>query len=339
MPEAQAATKDTTTTGTAAAETTTGATTATDKGAAGTGAAAATTIVTKDAAATTDTGDGTATNDATKGYWPDDWQTRVSKGDEKRSKALGKFHSPEALADSYFALERRFSSGEYRPVLPKDPKPEEISAWRKDNGIPEKPEAYDIKDLKIPDTDKEIVGNFLKSAHEANMTPQQAKVSLSNYYQIQEQQAQARAQKDDEQRHAALDALNHEWGGSFRRNVNLIEGTILSRFPEDVRGLIKSARLPDGTALFNSVPALKALAGLALELNPAGIVAPASGGDLAKPALAEYKELQDFMRKNRTAYNKDSVKQDRMGQLIEYLRKQELIDESGNEISQKKKAA
>lgn len=337
MAEAAVATKDTTTTGTAAAAAATTATTATDKGASATTTAAAVTAVDKGTTTVADTGTA-ATNDTAKGYWPEDWQTRVAKADEKRAKALGKFHSPEALADSYFALERRMSSGEFKPVLPKDPKPEEIAQWRKDNGIPDKPESYDLKDLKIPAADKDIVAGFLKSAHETNMTPDQAKVAIGNYYTIQEQQSKARAQKDDEQRHSALDALNAEWGGSFRRNVNLIEGTVLSAFPEDVRSLIKSARLPDGTALFNNVAALKGLASLALQLNPAGIVAPAGGGDLAKPALQEYKELQTMMREKRGAYNKDPSKQARMIELIEYLRKNELIDENGN-IVQSKKAA
>ena len=121
--------------------------------------------------------------------------------------------------------------------------------------------------------------------------------------------------------------------------MNLIEGTILSKFQEDVRTMLKSARLPDGTAVFNSVPALKALASLALEINPAGIVAPGGTGDLAKPALEEYQELQKFMREKRNLYNKDQARQDRMGQLIEYLRKQELIDDNGNIVQQRKKAA
>lgn len=337
MADAATATKDT---GTAAAAATTTATTATDKGASSaTTAAAASTALDKTAATTTTTDGAAATNDAAKGVWPEDWQARMAGEDKDELKQVSRYQSPTDIWKKARSLEKRLSSGEFKAVLPKDPKPEEIAAWRKDNGIPDKPESYDLKDLKIPAADKEIVGAFLKSAHDANMTPDQAKVAVGNYYAIQEQQSKARAQKDDEQRHAALDSLNADWGGSFRRNVNLIEGTVLAAFPEDVRTLIKSARLPDGTALFNNVAALKGLAALALQINPAGIVAPAGGGDLAKPALQEYKELQTLMREKRSVYNKDPSKQARMIELIEYLSKNELIDGNGNIVEAKKKAA
>ena len=81
MAEAAAATTDK---GTAAAAPATGATTTTDKGAAGAAAAAATTATTGKTAATSTTDTGTATNDV-KAFWPENWQERVSKGDDKRA--------------------------------------------------------------------------------------------------------------------------------------------------------------------------------------------------------------------------------------------------------------
>src|SRR6266404_2104416 len=152
-----------------------------------------------------------------KGYWPDNWQARLAGDDEKALKQLGRYASPEDIWKKARSLEQRLSSGEFKAVLPKDPKPEELSAWRKDNGIPDAPEKYDLKGLAIPDSDKDIVTSFLKAAHGANFTPEQTKLAVGNYYEMQKQQTEARAAKDDEQRHAALDALNSEWGGSFRR--------------------------------------------------------------------------------------------------------------------------
>lgn len=273
-----------------------------------------------------------------KGYWPEGWQARIAGEDKDELKQIGRYASPEDIWKKARSLEKRLSSGEYKAVLPKDPKPDELASWRKDNGIPDAPDKYDLKGLKIPDSDKEIVSGIVSRLHTQNAAPAVVREAIQAYYDQQTAQAQARSQKDDEQRHAALDALNGEWGGSFRRNVNLIEGTILSRFPEDVRDLVKSARLPDGTALFNSVPALKALAALALEINPAGVVAPAGTSDLAKPALEEYQDLQKFMREKRSAYNKDAGKQARMQELIGFLAKQELIDGNGNVIVKKKAA-
>lgn len=279
-----------------------------------------------------------AANEA-KGYWPENWQARLAGDDEKALKQVARYASPEDIWKKARSLEQRLSSGEFKAALPKDPKPEEVAAWRKDNGIPEAPDKYDLKGITIPKGDEEVIGNFLKRMHGANYTPEQARVAVESYYSEQQRQVQARQTRDDDERHSALDTLNQEYGGSFRRNINLVEGTILSQFPEDVRDLIRSARLPNGQALFNNVSAVKALVALALQINPAGVVAPAGSGDLAKPALAEYQELQKFMREKRTAYNKDPAKQARVTELIEYLRKQDLIDDNGNVVVQAKKAA
>lgn len=274
---------------------------------------------------------------AAKGYWPDDWLSKVSKGDAKAAKDFGKFQSPEALADAYSALQKRFSSGDIRTALPKDAKPEEITAWRKDNGIPEKADGYDLKDMKIPKEDKPIVDAFLATAHSNHFSPEQAKAALGAYYDIQSRNADAMKARDETQRTATLDVMNQEWGGNFRRNVNLVEG-VLSKFPASVRDVMKSARLPDGTAVFNSPDILRGFAALALEMNPAGLVAPAGGGDIGKVALDEYRDMQKMMRENRDAYNKDGGKQSRMRELIDHLSKNGVIDGNGNVIEHRKAA-
>src|SRR5262245_1748274 len=72
-----------------------------------------------------------------KGYWPDGWQARLAGDDPDALKQIGRYASPEEIWKKAKSLERRLSSGELKAVLPKDPKPEDVSAWRKDNGIPE----------------------------------------------------------------------------------------------------------------------------------------------------------------------------------------------------------
>lgn len=277
---------------------------------------------------------------AVSGDWPADWQQRIAGDDKDELKQLGRYASPKAVWEKARALERRLSSGELKAALPKDAKPEEIAAWRKDNGVPEKPEAYDIKlasGEKITKEQKPVIDAFLASAHGANLTNEQASVAVDSYLSIQKQQQQHRAEKDEEQRVTALDALNKEFGGAFRRNINVVDG-LLSKLPESVRDQFKSARLPDGTALFNNVDVVRGFLAIALENNPAGVIAPAGGGDLGKTAMEEYKGIQKSMRDNRTAYNKDSAKQLRFTELIGYLTKQGLIDQNGNEIVQKRAA-
>ncbi len=79
-----------------------------------------------------------------KTAWGEDWREKLAKGDEKKLKSLQRFASPEALTDSYMSAAERIRSGELKTVLPKDAKPEELAAWRKENGIPETPDKYDL---------------------------------------------------------------------------------------------------------------------------------------------------------------------------------------------------
>lgn len=334
-------------TGTAAAATDAGATTASATGAAATtGAAAATTdkgAAGTTAAATGDTaktGAAAATNDASKGEWPDNWQTLIAGDDKDELKQIGRYASPKAVWEKARALERRLSSGELKAVLPKDAKPDEINAWRKDNGIPLKVEDYklDLSVVKeIPKESKPVIDAFLKSAHATNLTNEQASAAVDSYFAIQQQQAQVRAEQDETARVTALDALNKEFGGAFRRNINMVDG-LLQKLPESVRENVKGARMPDGSLLFNNVDAVRGFLAIALENNPAGVLVPAGGGDIGKTALEEYAVIQKTMREQPDAYKKNAGMQERTRELIDYLSKQGLIDNNGNVIQQKKAA-
>lgn len=254
-----------------------------------------------------------------KGYWPEDWQTKVAKGDEKLVKLAQRYASPEAAFEALVAAQNRIRSGELKPALPKDAKPEELSQWRKDNGIPETPDKYDLtfdSGLVIGDDDKPIIDGFLKAAHEKNMTPEHVKSAVEWYYQEQERQANERAERDENERTQTLDVLNEEWGAGFRRNVNMIEG-VLAKFPEGVREAFKAGRLADGTAIFNHPDILRGMAALALEINPAGTLVPANGADPMKGVEEAIAKIEGVMRTNRTAYNKDEKMQAEYRQLLE----------------------
>lgn len=285
-----------------------------------------------DKTSTTVTTDKTSDATVTKGYWPEDWQKKLAGEDEKELKQVSRYQSPEDVWKKARALEKRLSSGELKTALPKDAKPEEVAAWRKDNGIPEAPEKYDLKfdsGLVIGKEDKPIIDDFLKTAHGANMAPEQVKGAIEWFMKDRERQAQERLAKDESERVATLDVLNQEFGGQFRRNINLVDG-VLSKFPEKVRADLKSARMPDGSAVFNNPDIVRGFLALALEVNPAGIVVPNGGGDLGKSMVDRYGEIQKFRAENRAAYNKDAKMQKEERELIDAMIKHDLMDKNGN---------
>jgi len=249
--------------------------------------------------------------------WPADWQEKAAKGDDKRLAHLKRYASPEAAFDAMIAAQNRIRSGDLKSALPENPKPEELAQWRKDNGIPEAPDKYDLKfddGLVIGEADKPVMDEFLKTAHESNLTPAQVKQVVKWHYKNQERLAEAQAAQDEQNRTEALDALNAEWGTKFRSEMNLITGSVLSIFPETVRNDLIGARLPDGRGVFNSPDILRALSAIAHQINPAGVVTPSGSGDMAKTIDDEIKMIESKM--GTKEYVKDQKMQDRYLQLV-----------------------
>jgi hypothetical protein len=281
----------------------------------------------------------TDTTDAkpdTNAIWPDDWRQKVAGDDAKELKRLERMSSPADVYKAYRALEARLSSGELKTALTKDARPEDVAKYRKENGIPETADKYDLKfsnNLVIGEEDKPIIDEFLKTAHSVNMTPQQASKAVEAYFEIQARNQERLAEKDQKDLLNAQDALNAEFGKEFRQNLNLV-GSLLERFPKDVQEQLKSARLPDGTALFNNPDVVRGFVSMGLEINPTRTIVPA-GESVNKGVIEEYQDLQKFMRTNRSEYNKDAGKQSRMNELIGWLAKNELIDSKGDVIVRK----
>lgn len=222
--------------------------------------------------------------------WPEDWRQRYAGEDEKKLKQLERYASPQAALDALFAAQAKIRSGELKTALKPDATPEEVAQWRSDNGIPESPDKYEVKlpdGLVASDEDKAVIDGFLKSAHEANMHPDQVNKALAWYMDQQEKLADQRAQADAQIRQQTEDVLREEFGPDYRRNIKAVD-ELLSGAPGELKDRLLGARLSDGTPLGNDPDAIRWLVGLARELNPIGTVLPGSGSN-ATQALADEK--------------------------------------------------
>lgn len=208
--------------------------------------------------------------------WPEDWRDRIiaqaTQGlDESEAKSvsniLRRFQSPETMGKAFADLRRQVSAGTYRKALSPDASEEEIAAWRADNGIPESPEKYEI-DLDgrvLPDEDKPLVDEFLKTAHGANFPPEQVNTALRWYADLVEQQAEQQIAADKQAKMDAVDELRLEWGPEYRANINAIK-TLLG---DELSQQVMEARDVNGNILGNNPQVLKFFAGLASEMYPA----------------------------------------------------------------------
>lgn len=254
----------------------------------------------------------------TKAIWPDNWRETVSKGDAKVLAKMSRYASPEAVADALISAQNRISSGELKPVLGKNATPEQVAEWRTANGVPEKPDGYDLgKDVKLSDAGKAFLEKYLPVAHENNMTPAQVKASLTFIGQTNQAAEAARAEQDLQLQQDGEELLREEWGAEFKRNTtfihNLLDGVATPEFKESLLG----GRLADGTPIGSSPAALRFLMQLALVQNPAGTLVPSFNADPMKGLDDEIAKIETLMRTDRKAYNKDEAGQARYRELLE----------------------
>mgnify|MGYP001572792577 CR=1 FL=1 len=255
----------------------------------------------KGTTALTDPGDSAGAGPAD---WPDDWRGKMSAGDEKKLKRLERFKSPLDVLDFGLNAEKSWKQGKEPDPFPAEGTDEEKTAWRTGHGIPEKPDAYDLKladGFTISDQDKPQIDEFLTAMHGKHASPEIVKTALGAYYQIQDRLAGERAAKDNSEKVAARDALRDEMGPDFQRNLTAAY-TLINSAPDDVKEQLLGARLADGTSLGNHPPTLRWLISVANEINPAATITPAGGGTPMANVGARIAELQKMMGDRKGPY-------------------------------------
>jgi hypothetical protein len=246
-----------------------------------------------------------------KAYWPEDWREKAAEhlaaGDkkiyEKELRRLQRISDPASVYGLYREAESRLTSGGLIKMPGKDAKPEDVAAFHKALGVPEKAEEY-LKDLQLDngavvgEADKPFVDGVLGAIHAAGATPQVAKAMLNWYYAEQEKQAADLDEADDDFRREAETALKDEFGPSFRRSVNAIaplfaaapggaditnEGSLYAR--------LMGGRTADGRVIGNDPDMVRFLIGLAREVNPAATITE-DGDQSGKTIDAELADIQ-----------------------------------------------
>lgn len=301
----EAATDTQTATDTSAAAPTQGTTTdATSTATAQTAATTQTTVKTTEKTIL-DEGGTDAAPATTPGDWPEDWRERLADGDDKFLKELKRYTSPMTFAKGSKALKSKLSSGEFKRTLATDASAEEITEWRKENGIPEKPDGYDLaldKGVVVGEDEKPLINEFLNKMHSANAAPATVKAALNAYYDIVNKQAEDQHAKDGQIWTETEDALRAEWGNDFRRNQNLTTALLNEYFPEEgLSDLLVSARMADGTKIGAHPEIVRGLARLAREINPVTTLVP--GGTATAASIdTELANLTKMMGDHKSAY-------------------------------------
>jgi len=255
-----------------------------------------------------------AKDKAHKPYWPEVWRQKAAEhlaaGDKKvlakELKRLERITDPAALAGMYRELEAKFSAGGLIKVPGKDAKPEEIAAYHKAIGVPEKPEEY-FQHVKlengavIGEADKPLVDEFAAALHKAGAPPSIMNAALNWYYQRQESQAAALDESDDTFRRESETTLKEEFGPAFKRKTSAIASLFLTapggadiKNESALYARLMGGRTADGKIIGNDPDMVRFLVSLVNEVNPAATVVEdgAQSGKTIETELADIQKLR-----------------------------------------------
>ena len=264
----------------------------------------------------------TPTAPAPKPAFAETWREDMAGGDEKMLAMAKRYNSPVDMAKALRSVQERISKGELRAPLKKDATPEEVAAWRTEQGIPAKPEDYKLEfdnGLVIGDNDKPLIDKYVAAMHGTNATPEQVKAGVQTYLQMQAEAKQQIAEQDIDHKAELEETLRTEWGGDFKNNIGAVKA-MLGQADSKVAETVLNARGMDGRAIANDPDVLRWLAGHARQLGFVNGTAVSMGADAAKTVddeIAAIKALQyDDKGARNPAYWKDEKKQARYRELL-----------------------
>jgi hypothetical protein len=171
--------------------------------------------------------------------------------DPKQAKLLERFQKPAEIAKAWLAAQQKIRSGEYKRAAPVGDKPEEIKAWRDEQGIPDSPDGYEIPGVDLATLDPETkatLDHMRTRLHGENFDKGKATVVASILQEVATMQAERTAEADATRMDAVEDTLRAEWGPEYRKNLNM-NGALLSQHFGDEMDSVLSARMPNGTRL------------------------------------------------------------------------------------------
>ena len=259
-----------------------------------------------------------------KGAPAADWATLRSDwagGDDATSKVLDRYSDGKAFVKAHKELVDKLASGELKTArkLPENPTPEQIADYRKANGIPEKPDGYDIQfpvGFTPDEATKATLEEYRAFAHANHIPPNLVKGQVNWYLAAQQKAAEARLVQDDKDQSDGAELLRKDWGHEFGRNIQTVQA--LFEGNEELFGAIMGARGADGKKLGNNPDVLRFLVNVGVNANPS-IREYAGDGSVTPASAAErIKEIEDLRTKDWSKYRSPAI-QEEYSRLLSYI--------------------
>lgn len=207
----------------------------------------------------------------------------------------------KAVNDARVAARKQIDTvGLRRPPPGATATPEQVAEYRKEVGIPDKPEGYAMPEgLVLGEADKPLATSYTKWAHDNHMTPDQVQQNLKWWHGENQRLMAETVKLDGEAKAATLGKLATDWGADAQKNK-----LHLDQFLEGIgiKGVLMDARDPSGRPLGANYELIKALSGIAAKINP--IISAGFSGNAAGVSAAngELDGLKKMMGDSNSAY-------------------------------------
>lgn len=204
--------------------------------------------------------------------WPEDWRDKLSGGDEKLKNLLARYTSPDAMAKAFKeardAIAKKPSKEEVAD-LPENPTDEQLAAYRKAKGIPEKPEDYEFEipeGKELSDSEYDILMDFAKEMHGKHVSKDMVKAISSWFLGYEDVVAQKQADAAFQARTTTEEKLRAEWGGDYKANINLMSNVLQEHLGTQT-GEFLSMTMLDGTKLGDNETFIRLMADMSRKIG------------------------------------------------------------------------
>lgn len=205
--------------------------------------------------------------------WPEDWRDKLAGGDDKLKNLLGRYTAPDAFAKAFKELRAAYDSRkptkEEAGDLPENATDEQLAAWRKAKGVPEKPEDYEFEvpeGKELNDGEYEILMDFAKTMHGKNMPASTVKEISSWFLEYEETVAQKNADRAYQARMDTEERLRAEWGPDYKANVNLMSNVLQEHLGTKASDFL-SMQMVDGSRIGDNEVFIRLMADMARKVG------------------------------------------------------------------------
>jgi hypothetical protein len=251
------------------------------------------------------------------GKLPDGASPAQLKEHEAKMNLAKRYTSEEAVLQALRDAQLKFTSGQVKTKKPDNATPEQLSAWRAENGIPDAPDKYDLKldaGMVISKEDKAMLAPILTAMHGVDAPPEAVSAGVKAYFDMREQEIVAMVNDNAKAEKETKIQLTELWGA--RDTAQNYDGInfMIQQAGQDVLQALHNATDVDGIKIMNKPAVLTFFAKMAREGGFVG--STPTGGDFGAAAQGDKDRLTEMLAKDPDKYYADPKNAERLRDIL-----------------------